>query len=142
MTEDKRLKVGRLIERIGAEGAAIVGGNPEGTYIYAEVEPGVVFASVFKEESQSVRYFDCTSELSDLIMDAWEAENPDDHKRWTVLEYEVRGGKFDVHLTYSDELNPRDHASDRLELALRKRYGTKPVVYPPIPERFEELRRD
>lgn len=140
MAEERLDHFGAIMSAIRGEGAAIVGGDPAGLYIYGEVEGGVVFAAVFKDEGDAVRYFRFTHELADLLRDAWEAESEDEAKRWTVIEYEVRGTNFDVQFTYSEELNPEEDSTDRREAALQKRYGEKPVIYPPIPERFRDLK--
>ena len=124
---------------IGEEATTIVG-DPEGLYIYVEIGNQWISASVFKEEDGIVRYFDPSSELSDVIWDAWEAEEED--KRWAVMEYEVQGTKFDVQFRYPEELDPNDYSSDRREAALKKRYGDKPVIYPPMPEHFQELKSE
>lgn len=134
MTDDMFDKIGPMLGAVGVEAAMIVGGDPDGLYIYAEDEDGSVFASVFMDEGEAVRYYDPTQELFDLIGDVWDAGDPDEAKRWVVMEYEVRGGKFDVRFQYREELDPDDYVADRREAALKKRYGDKPVIYPPIPE--------
>ena len=140
--EDRLDKIGPIMSATGEEGAAIVGGDPDGLYIYAEPDGGAVYAAVFKDEGEAVRYFDPTDNLFDLIRDAWEAENSDEAKRWAVMEYEVQGTKFDVQFRYPEELDPNDYSSDRREAALKKRYGDKPVIYPPMPEHFQELKSE
>ena len=140
--KDRLDKIGPIISAIGGEGAEIVGGDPDGLYIYAEPDGGAVYAAVFKDEGEAVRYFDPTDNLFDLIRDAWEAENSDEGKRWAVMEYEVQGTKFDVQFRYPEELDPNDYSSDRREAALKRRYGDKPVIYPPMPEHFQELKSE
>lgn len=139
---DKLDKLGPLMNDIGVEAAAIVGGDPNGLYIYAEPDDGVVYAAVFKDDGASVRYFDPTHELANLIGEAWELESADRDKRWAVLEYEVRDMQFHVALTYPEELEPNRDATERRQTALDKRYGDKSVIYPPMPEHLERLRRD
>ncbi len=140
MTEDKLDKLGPFFAAVGREATVIVGGDPDGLYIYAEVEEGSVYAAVFYDDGSAVHYYDPTSELFDLINEVWEATDPEPKKRWVVMEYEVNGTKFDVQVKYLEELNPEDYASDRREVALVARYGDKPVIYPPIPEHL--LRAD
>jgi hypothetical protein len=82
--------------------------------------------------SRVVRYYDPSTELSDLIDETWLAEVPD--KRWAVMEYEIRGTKFDVQFKFPDEVKVESFDVDRREIALKKRYGDKPVVYPPWPQ--------
>ena len=140
MTESKLEKLGPLMNEIGAEAAEVVGGDPDGLYIFAEVESGTIFSAVFKDEGKSVRYYDPTDALEELIYEAWELESANGSMRWTVMEYEVRGTKFDVKLIYPEELNPEEDAADRRRAGLKRRYGDKPVIYPPMPEHSWELK--
>ena len=136
MTDDKYDKLGPLYAEIGGEVAQIVGGDPDGAYLYAEAGQGWYGASVYKDEGTAVRYFDPSSELSDLIYEAWLTEEPD--KRWSVMELEIRGTKFDAQFKYPDDVDVESFAADdRREIALRNRYGDKPVIYPPLPPHLE-----
>jgi hypothetical protein len=134
MVDDRFDKIGPMLGTVGAEATAIVGGDPDGLYIYAEVEDGSVYAAVFMDEGEAVRYYDPTHELFDQIGKVWDAGDPDEAKRWVVMEYEVRGGKFDTQFKYRGELDPDDYVVDRRRAALKARYGDKPVIYPPRPE--------
>jgi hypothetical protein len=127
-------RLGPIMNAIGTEAATIVGGDPDGLYVYAEPQGGAVFASVFKDEGKVVRYLDPTDELFDVITEAWEAEDPDETKRWVVLEYEVQGTEFSAELGYPEDVDSKQHPSVRLEAALKRRYGDKPVIYPPMPD--------
>lgn len=138
MAEDKFERLGPMFSAIGEEAAAIVGGDPDGVYIYVEVGDRWIGPSLFKDEGDVIRYYDPTSDLSDLIMEAWEAEDPD--KRWSVMEYEIRGTTFDVQFRFPDEVDVESFEVDRREETLKRRYGERPVVYPPVPERFMELK--
>src|SRR3546814_12409503 len=62
--------LGPLYSEIGGELAKIVGGDPDGVYLYAEAGEGWVCPSVFKDEGAVVRYFDDSMHLCDLIMEA------------------------------------------------------------------------
>ena len=133
MPEDKYEKLGPMLSDIGSEVARIVGGNPDGAYLYAEAGEGWYGSSIFQAEGEAVRYFDPSSELSDLIYDFWLAEDPD--KRWSVMQFEITGTKFDAHFKFPDEVPVESFADDdRREIALKKHYGDKPVIYPPMPE--------
>jgi len=134
MTDDEFDRIGPMLGAIGLEAATIVGGDPDGLYIYAEDEEGSVFASVFLDEGDAVRYYDPTDKLFDLIGDVWDAGDPDESKRWIVMEYEVHGTSFETHFKFREELNPEDYASDRRDFAVEARFGDKPVIYPPMPE--------
>lgn len=128
-------KLGPMLAEVGKEAAVIVGGDPDGLYFYAEVEEGgAVFASVFMDEKEAVRYYDPTHELLDLIVEAWEMSSPKERKRWIVMEYQVVGTKFDVTVRYKEEIDPDSFVTDRRRAALKARYGDKKIIYPPIPE--------
>lgn len=131
MQDDKFDKLGSLLADIGREIAETVGGDPEGTYLYVEAGDGWYGASLFKDEGKVVRYFDPSSELDDLIYEFWRAEEP--AKRWAVMEYEIKGTKFDALFRFPDEVDVESFDEDRRGIALRKRYGDKPVIYPPLP---------
>lgn len=132
MAGDKYDLLGPRYADIGGELAKIVGGTPDGVYLYAEAGDNWFGYSIYKDEGEVVRYFPPSSELGDLISDAWHAEEPD--KRWAVMEYEVEGTKFDARFRFPDEVDVESFDEDRREIALKKRFGDKPVIYPPWPE--------
>ena len=131
MTTDKFDKLGPLYGDIGGELADIVGGDPDGAYLYAEAGDGWIGAGVFKDEGESLRYFDPSASLCDLLLEAWRAEDPD--KRWVVMEYEVKGTHFDAKFQFSDQVDPDESEMSRRPRALERRFGDKPVIYPPVP---------
>lgn len=136
---DKYDILGPLLNEVGRELADIVGGNPEGVFLYVEIGEGWVGPSVFREEGPIVRYHRSgDSTLSDAIFDVWYAESDDEAKRWSVMEYSIKDGKFEVAFKYPDEVDvsgPLDEG--RREAALRARFGDKEVVYPPLEGAFE-----
>lgn len=134
MTDDKLSDLGPIFGEIGAEGAAIVGGDPDGLFIYIEVEDYSVYGAVFKDEGTQVRFYSPNDVLYDLVIEAWEARP--EGQRWLVMEYDVRGRSFDVDLIYPEDVNPEEDSMDRRQAALDRRYGKKPVIYPPIPDNF------
>lgn len=138
MPDDKYDILGPLYSEVGGELAEIVGGDPDGAYLYAEAGEGWVSASVFKEEGKSVRYFKANWPLCDLIMKAWKAEEPD--KRWAVMEYSVTGTSFDVKFKFPDEIDATKTEVERRPSALKARYGDKPVIFPPEPPGMMEFK--
>lgn len=138
MASDKYDALGPLYSEIGGELARIVGGDPDGVYLYAEAGEGWVGPSVFKDEGKVVRYFDDSWPLCDLIMKAWKAEDPD--KRWAVMEYSITGTSFDVKFKFPDEIDTTKAEDERRPNALKARYGDKPVIYPPEPPGMMEFK--
>jgi len=133
MPKDKFDILGPLLSEIGGELAEIVGPDFDGTYLYAEAGPGWVGAGVFKDEGESVRYFDPSSKICDLLLEAWRTEEPS--KRWAVMEYAVKGTRFDTHFQFPEEIDPNETEMERRPRALLRRFGDKPVIYPPPPSR-------
>jgi hypothetical protein len=131
MAEDRLNKYGPMLADIGSLAAEVVGGDPDGLYLYVEVGDRWIGVSVFKDEGAAVRYHDPSSDLSDLIYELWQAEEP--AKRWAVMEYEVKGTKFDARFRFPEEVDVESFDEDRRAIALKKRYGDKPVKYPPLP---------
>ena len=129
---------GRGNDVANGELAEIVGGDSDGIFLYAEAGDGWYDYSVYKDQGAIVRYYRPSSELGDLIYEAWLLEDPS--KRWAVMEFVVEGTKFDAYFRYPDEVDVESFEEDRREIALRKRYGDKPVVYPPLPLHLEELK--
>jgi hypothetical protein len=124
--------LGPAMSRIGEEAMHIVGGKPDGVFLYVEIGDRWVDPSLFKDEGDSVRYHDIgPSNLWRLLIDAWCIEPVD--KRWTAMEYTIDGGKFDAKFSFDDvEKESVSNGSDaRRQRVLRARYGDKPIVYPP-----------
>jgi len=135
MGNDKLDSLGRLYADLGGELARIVGGNPDGIFLYAEAGEGWVGASIFKDEGDVVQYFDPSPAACELLMQAWKTENSDSRMRWSVMSYEINGTRFNTKLKYPDEIEVKSFDIERREAALRARFGDKPVIYPPPPSR-------
>jgi hypothetical protein len=136
VTNDKYYVLGPILADVGGELAEIVGGGPDGIYLYVEAGEGWIGPSVFKDEGSVVRYYDGTPELSELLLKAWNAEEPD--KRWAVMEYAISGTKFDVQFQFPDEIDPNESEVERRPRALERRFGDKPVIYPAWPDVGED----
>ena len=138
MAKDKLDLLGPLLSDVGGVLAGIADGDPEGVFLYVEVGKGWISPNVFKEEETSVRWLDPSNEeLIDLLFEAWHLEP--EGKRWSVMEYDVKDGKFDVSFKFPEEVDVESMDHDRREDALVARYGDKPVIYPPPPEGAFEL---
>jgi hypothetical protein len=57
MKDDKLSDLGPILGEIGAEGAAIVGGDPDRLFIDVEVEDYSIYGAVFKDEGAQVRFY-------------------------------------------------------------------------------------
>lgn len=137
MARDKYKVLGPIYAAIGEEAAAIVGGNPDGLYLYAEAGEGYSGGGIFMDEGKVVRYYDPSSELCDLILEAWESEGPS--QKWELMEYEIKGTSFDAKLVYPDQIDHDLSISELRETFLQRRFGDKPVIYPPVPEHMRDV---
>jgi len=133
MIEEKYDQLGPLLGAVGELAADEIGGDPNGIYLYVEVGDRWISVNLFRDEGDVIRYYSHDDELSELIWQAWEAESLDSKKRWAVMEYEIRDGKFDAQFIYPDQVDVESYDVDRREIALRKRFGDKPIIYPPMP---------
>ncbi len=141
MGNDKLDKLGPLMNEIGQELADIAGGDPEGVFLYVEIGEGWVGASVFKDDGTVVRYLDYEDvNLTDLLFEAWYLESDEPNKRWSVMEYDIKGGRFEVTYKYPEEVSVEVVDRRRRQAALRARYGDRPVIYPPPLEGAFELK--
>ncbi|KEQ51647.1 hypothetical protein [Sphingobium chlorophenolicum] len=142
MAKNKLDMLGPLLNEIGQVVADVVGGDPNGIFLYVEVGDGWISPNLYKDEGEVVRDCEITSpSLTDLIWEAWHLEPEGPNMRWSVMEYSVENGKFDVRFKYPGEVDVEayDHDDARREAALRTRYGDKPVIYPPPPKGAFEL---
>ena len=128
VAKDKLDILGPLLNHIGVELVDIVGGDPNGIFLYVEIGEGWISPNVFKNEGYQIRYVDDNETLSDLLWDAWYAESEEGGiKRWSIMEYEIKDGKFDVSFKYPDEVNVETISIERRQAALRARFVDKPV---------------
>jgi hypothetical protein len=129
-----------LLNELGQALSEIVGGDPDSTFLYVEIGEGWVGPSIFRDEGSLVRYYDLNGEdLTDILFDLWYVED-DEAKRWSVMEYAVVDGKFEVTFKYPDEVDVTKPDRERRRAALRARFGDKQVVYPPTQEGAFELK--
>ncbi len=126
-----------ILATLGQHISEIIGGNPDGTYLYAEADAGFQEAGIFKDSGSQILYFGPDDELFQAIDRVWQAAEPG--KQWAVMQYEVKGSSFDARFSYPDSLDPDGTSYDRRESAIKKRFGDKPVIYPPPDESFHEL---
>jgi hypothetical protein len=135
--KDKLDAMGPLMSEIGQEISNVVGGDPNGVFFYVEVGDGWARPSVFRDEGDVVRfYYPLDPTLSEIVFDVWYTES-DAAKRWSVMEYVVKDGKFHASFKYPEEVDVTEPDSDRRDAALQARFGDKPVVYPPMEGMFE-----
>jgi hypothetical protein len=109
----------------------------EPTLLYAQLDHNVVGESIFKELGNQILFrWPMNQRLLYALLELWEAQ--DGKEWWTELEYVLRAGTFEVAYFYPDEIDPNEDVVERREAAVRRHFGEKPIVYPPLPS-DEEL---
>lgn len=104
----------------------------ENTLLYAEVEPGMVSADVFKDDGAHAVYRWVSSpRLTEALLDLWEVEPPE--MRWAEMEYVIRNGQFHAHFTYREEIDKEEDEFDRRKRIVKRYFGDKPILYPSWP---------
>ena len=118
-------EIGRLL----AEDAAY---PLDETLLSAVLDTNYVAPSIFKDRGDHILYrAPDLDRLGEALLDLWEAEDAD--KRWTEIEYVVRGGRFEATYTYADEIDADEEPLDRRRRIVAQNFGDKPIVYPPPP---------
>jgi hypothetical protein len=99
----------------------------DGTFLYAEAEEGRFSHSLFKDDGDRIIYRTGSHELTDKLIEIWEAEEPD--KRWTVMHMTINTDTFDASFGFDDMFDENDPLFDHRDVAIRERFGDKPVDY-------------
>jgi hypothetical protein len=120
-----------LLSKIGQLLAEDIDYPLEGTLLHARVDRRMVGPSIFKDMGDHLVYRDPDlRRLGDCVLDLWEAFEP--RKRWAQMEYVIRDGRFDVKFIYPHEVPKNEYWNDTREEMLKRHFGNKPVVYPPL----------
>jgi hypothetical protein len=102
----------------------------DGTLLYAEVDKSFVSPSIFKDLGDHILYRPPDLDvIGDVLLELWAAQTSD--KRWTEIEYIVRGNKFTASFTYPDEIDQTERSFNRRDRIVAKHFGPKPIIYRP-----------
>lgn len=119
--------LGPILSEIGGLLEEDVRGGPDGAFLYAEAEENWVSVSLFIDVGDRVMYRHASSELERLVLDLWEAAEPD--KKWNALFYTLTGERFHANFQYEEGWDSEAHGMDRRTQMLAEKYGDKPVDY-------------
>lgn len=105
--------------------------GPRTFFLYAEAARAVSDASVYQEFADRTVWIEPSLELHNMLHQLWDIA--DDDKKWGTLTLTIDGDRFAAHFAYVIHLDVEDDLHDYREDALLKRYGNKPIIYPPEP---------
>jgi hypothetical protein len=123
---------GDLLNTIGQHVADVLSKVPDNVFVFIEAGDQWCGGAIFENLPDQVIYHDFDDGTDDLILSLWEAAEPD--KKWTILLYDIKDGRFSVEYIYPDQLDPDESSIDQRERFLVARYGDKPVIYPEMEE--------
>jgi hypothetical protein len=127
-----------LLNEIGQLLAADREYSLEPTLLYAQLDDNMVGDSIFKELGNQILYRrPINARLPFALLELWETQEGDE--RWMELEYLCHDGRFEVVYIYTDEIDPDEDVVARRARAVQRRFGDKPIVYPPWPPQDETL---
>jgi hypothetical protein len=127
-SDNPDLKLGPDYAEIGGLVAQDIERDPEGAFLYTEVEKGMIFTSIFIDIGDRVIYRSASQDLIDKIYKTWMKIRP--NNRWATISYTITGGKFNASFQFPEEIKENEEAEDRLIRILKERYGEKPVEFP------------
>jgi len=105
----------------------------EPTLLYTEVDHNFTAQSIFKMLGDHILYrWPVNARLTDALVELWETQEK--HGRWSELEYILRDGRFEASYIYPDDIDPQEDIFVRGERSVRRHFGEKPIVYPPLME--------
>ncbi len=122
------LATGPIYSRMGKMLAEHVDGDGVGTFLWAQAGDAWAGAAIFQEKGNFIEYVSADHELFDLILEAWEAEDPDN--RWSELHYRILDGHYSATMVYADQIDPEEDELDRQDRLVREIFGDKPIQYP------------
>lgn len=124
-------EIGALLNEVGNVLARDTSYPLDGTFLYVEVDWGMVGMSIFKDLDGCLLWRAPMDGLTDVLLELWEAEAPE--KRWASMQYRIADGKFEASFTH-ELIDPKVTTINRRAGILQERYGNKQIVYPPLPQ--------
>jgi hypothetical protein len=123
-------EMGDMLNEIGVHVADVLGKMPDDVFVFLEAGDQWHGGAIFENRQDKVIYHDYGDEMGELILRLWEAADPD--KKWSIIHYDIKDGKFDAEFLYTADLDHHPFEYDYRQDALDARYGDKPVIYPPM----------
>ncbi len=128
-----------MLNAVGQAVADVLGKTPDDVFVFIEAGDNWIGGGIFENLEDHVAWREPSDELDDLIVRLWKAAPAE--KKWSVLLYDIKDGKFSVEYLYPETQIDEDGEEycihgELLDDALLARYGDKPVIYPEPDEGF------
>lgn len=120
----------RLLNEIGRLLAKDTGHTLASILLYAKLATNMVTLAILIERGNHVQYWDYGDDFTYPLLDLWEEEEP--AKRWAEMEYLFQNGKFTARFTYPEEIDSEEDPFKRRARIVKRYFGAKPIVYPPL----------
>lgn len=120
-----------LMESISSLVLRQIPDGPRHFFLYVEAASNTCAISIYQEFEDRAVWLNPSPELFDELLELWEAA--DDNKKWGTLMLSIDGERFTAHFDYDRRLDVENDLHDYREDTLLKRYGEKPIIYPPPP---------
>jgi hypothetical protein len=103
------------LQRIGVALQEMCPPASKKSLLYAEIEEGVIGASVFFEDATgNVNFRFASTELESVAYDLWDIGSEKIPARsWTAVEYTLTGNKLGVSFTYSEQFQANESEIER-----------------------------
>lgn len=124
-------KIESLYQQIGDQALAEAQDVGDLLLLYAEVEDGISSTDIFyrRASNAAVKFLFGSSRLQDLVVSLWENWKSAGNPEWRALSYTIEGGKFNIDLSYPDQLDAGEDLSDRRPRAVQKYFGDALIDY-------------
>jgi hypothetical protein len=123
-------EMGDMLNEIGQHVADALGKVPDDVFVFIDAGDQWCGGAIFENLNDKVVYHDFSNEMGEVIIRLWEAADPD--KKWSILLFDIKDGKFDAEFLYTADLKQHPFEYDYRQDALDARYGDKPIIYPPM----------
>jgi hypothetical protein len=124
-------QVETLYQEVGRQALAEAPDAAGRLLIYAEVEDGVASADMFyvRSSKSPIKFRFCSRQLRELVVSLWESWKRLGKPEWRAMSYVTENGKFNIDLTYPDQLNEEEDLADRRPRIVQKYFGDAPIDY-------------
>jgi hypothetical protein len=123
-------EMGDALNTIAQLVADVLGKTPDDVFVFIEAGDQWYGGAIFENLEDEVLYHEFEEGLGDIVLPLWETAAPD--KKWSLLLIDIKDGRFDAEFVYTADMTHHPFEHEYRQDAVVKRYGEKPVIYPPM----------